>query len=127
MRMTRTRWFLPLFAAALGGLMLATQWIGGEPILGVVSLAIMCAVGAVFLLGGRSETIRGLRGDGCDERFRQFDVNATAAAGVAVIAAAIVAVLVEFARGRTGEPYTWLAAVGGIAYVAALILQRLRS
>jgi hypothetical protein len=126
MRPTKTRWFLPLFSAALGGLMLATQWIGGEPVAGVVSLAIMCAFGAVFLLGGRSETIRGLRGDGSDERFRQFDVNATAAAGGAVIVAVIVAALVEFARGHSGEPYIWIAAIGGLAYVVALVVQRLR-
>lgn len=126
MRLTRTRWFLPLFAAALGVLMLAAQWIGGAPIAGAVSLAIMCGLGAVFLLGGRSETIRGLRGDGCDERFRQFDVNATAAAGLAVIGATIGAALVEFAHGRSGSPYTWLAAVGGLVYVAALVVQRVR-
>jgi hypothetical protein len=126
MRILRTKWFLPLFAATLGGVMLATQWIGGEPILGLVSLAIMCAFGAVFLFGGRSETIRGLRGDGYDERFRQFDVNATAAAGLAIIVATLAAAMVEFARGRSGEPYTWLAAIAGVAYIAAIVVQRLR-
>ncbi len=38
-------------------------WIGGDPGGGLVSLAIMTAFGALFLFGGRSETIRGLRGD----------------------------------------------------------------
>lgn len=126
MRLTRTRWFLPLFSAALGGLMLVTEWIGGEPVAGFVSLAIMCALGAVFLFGGRSETIRGLRGDGCDERFRQFDVHATAAAGGAVIVAVLAGALVEFARGHDGEPYVWIAALGGVAYVVAQVVQRLR-
>jgi drug/metabolite transporter (DMT)-like permease len=126
MRLTRTRWFLPLFAAALGGLMLAAEWIGGAPIAGLASLGIMCALAAVFLFGGRSETIRGLRGDGCDERFHQFDVNATAAAGGVVIAATIAGALVEFARGHDGEPYTWIAALGGLAYVVAQVVQRRR-
>lgn len=126
MRVTRTKWFLPLFAAALGGLMLAAQWAGGEPVAGFASLGIMCALGAVFLFGGRSETIRGLRGDGCDERFKQFDVRATAAAGGVVIVAVLVAALVEFARGNSGEPYIWIAALGGLAYVVAQVVQRLR-
>jgi hypothetical protein len=45
----------------------------------------MTAFGALILVGGRSETIRGLRGDGRDERFRQIDIHATAIAGLAVI------------------------------------------
>jgi hypothetical protein len=74
MQMTRTKWFLPLFAVALGIVMLAAQWVGGNPGSGLVSLGILTAFGALILLGGRSETIRGLRGDGRDERFRMIDV-----------------------------------------------------
>jgi hypothetical protein len=44
--------------------MLVAFWIGGNPDDGVRSLGIMAAVGALLMLGGRSETIRGLRGDG---------------------------------------------------------------
>jgi hypothetical protein len=42
----------------------------------------MTAFGALILFGGRSETVRGLRGDGRDERFRQIDMHATALAGI---------------------------------------------
>jgi hypothetical protein len=31
MRITRSKWFLPLFAVALGLLVFAAQWIGGNP------------------------------------------------------------------------------------------------
>jgi hypothetical protein len=31
MQITRTKWFLPLFAVALGLVMLAAQWIEGHP------------------------------------------------------------------------------------------------
>ena len=68
----------------------------------------MVAFGALILFDGRSETIRGLRGDGRDERFRQIDVVATAIAGTVVITAIIVAFLVEVARGHDGSPYAWL-------------------
>jgi mannose-6-phosphate isomerase-like protein (cupin superfamily) len=112
---TKSRWFLPLFAVALGVVMFVAQWIGGDPTGGLVSLGIMTVFGAVVLFGGGSETIRGLRGDGRDERFRQIDITATAIAGTAVITAVIIAFVVELARGHDGTPYVWLGALGGVA------------
>jgi hypothetical protein len=126
MRMARSKWFLPLFSVGLGIVIFAAQWIGGDPGSGLESLGIMVAFGALVLFGGRSETIRGLRGDGRDERFRQIDIHATAVAGLAVITAIIVAFVIEVARGHDGAPYTWLGAVGGIAYLAAVVVFRLR-
>jgi hypothetical protein len=126
MRITRSKWFLPLFSVALGLLLFAAQWVGGNPGSGLVSLGIMTAFGALVLLGGRSETIRGLRGDGRDERFRQIDIHATAIAGVAVITAVIIAFVVEVARGHNGTPFTWLGAIGGLTYLAAVIAMRIR-
>jgi hypothetical protein len=93
---------------------------------GLESLAIMTAFGALLLFGGRSETIRGLRGDGRDERFRQIDIHATALAGLAVISAVIIAFIVELARGHNGNPYSWLGAIGGITYLAAIVVFRIR-
>jgi hypothetical protein len=122
----KSKWFVPLFSVAIGFGFLAVQWVGGHPGQGLASLAIMAALGVVFAAGGRSETIRGLRGDGRDERFRRIDVNATAAAGVAVIVALLVGAFVELARGDDGAPYDWLAAVGGLAYLVAIVVQRLR-
>jgi hypothetical protein len=126
MPLTRSKWFVPLLAVALGIVVFIAQWIGGDPGSGLVSLAIMAAAGAVFLVGGRSETIRGLRGDGRDERFRQIDIHATALAGLAVISAVIIAFLVELARGHDGSPYAWLAAIGGITYIVAIAAFRIR-
>jgi hypothetical protein len=126
MQISRSKWFLPLFAVALGLVMFAAQWIGGDAASGLVSLAIMTAFGALVLLGGRSETIRGLRGDGRDERFRRIDVDATAISGIAVITAIIIGFVVEVARGHSGSPYSWLGAVAGIAYLLAVVVLRLR-
>src|SRR5262245_24901036 len=92
-----------------------------RPARGLISFAILAGAGALFLLGGRSETIRGLRGDGRDERFRQIDIHATALAGLAIILAIIIAFLVELALGHNGSPYTWLGAIGGLTYIAAII------
>jgi hypothetical protein len=126
MRVTRSKWFVPLLSIALGLIVLAAQAIGGDPGSGLVSLAIMTAFGALILFGGRSETIRGLRGDGRDERFREIDIHATAIAGLAVIATIIIAFVVELARGHNGSPYAWLGAIGGLTYLIAIIVFRLR-
>lgn len=123
---TRTPWFLPAFALALGAVMLAAAWVSGRPGMGLFMLAVMAVTALVFLLGGRSETIRGLRGDGRDERFATIDRDATALSGIAVITAIIVAFLVDTARGGDGQPYSWLGAIGGIAYLAAVVTLRLR-
>ena len=126
MQISRSRWFLPLFAVALGLVVFGAQWAGGDPGSGLVSLAIMTGFGALILLGGRSETIRGLRGDGRDERFRMIDIHATALAGLAVITAVIVAFIVELAKGHNGNPYGWLGAIGGLTYIVAIIVFRIR-
>ena len=126
MRMARSKCFVPLFAVALGIVMFVAQWIGGNPLSGLGSLGIMTGFGALLLLGGRSETIRGLRGDGRDERFRQIDIHATAIAGLTVIAAIIIAFVAELARGHNGSPYAWLGAIAGLAYLVAIIVFRLR-
>jgi len=92
----------------------------------VVSLAVLVAFGLVVLLAGRSETIRGLRGDGRDERFAQIDLQATAVSGLAVLVTLIVAWLVAVARGQSGSPYDWLLAIGGLAYALAVAWFRWR-
>jgi hypothetical protein len=125
-RVTRSKWFLPGFCLVLGVVMLAVWWLGGSPGEGVISLAVMAGFGLLVLLGGRSETIRGLRGDGRDERFARMDVHATAVTGLVLLVALIVAWLVEIAHGRTGGPYGWLLALGGLAYLLAVAFFRWR-
>jgi Flp pilus assembly protein protease CpaA len=126
MQVCRSKWVAPLLSVALGLVLFAAQWVGGDPGSGLESLAIMTAVGALFLFGGRSETIRGLRGDGRDERLRMIDIHATALAGLAVIIAVIVAFIVELAKGHSGNPYGWLGAIGGLTYLVAIVVFRIR-
>ena len=123
---TRTKWFLPLFSVVMGGVLLAASWLGGHPVAGLASLALMTAFGLVILLAGRSETVRGLRGDGRDERFAQMDMRATAVSGLVLIHALIVAWVVEIARGHSGNPYSWLLAIAGLSYLIAVIILRWR-
>ncbi len=124
--MTRSRWLLPLFSAGMGIVTLAAAWAGGQPVTGIIALGVMTGFGLLVLLAGRSETVRGLRGDGRDERFAQIDLRATAATGLVLIIALIVGWLTEIARGHSGRPYDWLCAIGGLAYLLAIALLRWR-
>ena len=122
----RSRWFLPLFCLGLGVVALVASWLGGQLGAGLYGLVVMTAFGLVLLLlGGRSETIRGLT-TGRDERFAQIDLRATAVAGLVLITTLIVAWLVEIARGHDGNPYSWLCAIGGLAYLLAIAFFRWR-
>jgi hypothetical protein len=123
---SRSRWFLPLICLGLGVVVFVASWLGGQPGAGVYGLVVMAAFGLVLLLlTGRSETIRGLT-VGRDERFAQIDLRATAVAGLVLITALVVAWLVEIARGHSGNPYTWLCAIGGLAYILAVAFFRWR-
>ena len=120
-------WFMTAFCVLLGAIMLGAFWIGGHLDEGLSSLAVMVVLGLVFLAGGRSDTIRGLRGDGRDERFAAIDLTATAVTGFVLVLAVIVGFLVEVARGHSGSPYAWLGALGGLSYIVAVAVLRWRS
>ncbi|HET8977150.1 MAG TPA: hypothetical protein VFN87_03270 [Solirubrobacteraceae bacterium] len=126
MQVCRSKWTVPGFAVAMGVIMLIAQAIGHHLGSGVVSLGIMVAFALVVLLGGRSETIRGLRGDGRDERFAQIDLRASWFAGMVLLVTVLGAFIVEMAQGRDGNPFTWLAAVAGVSYLVGVVVQRVR-
>lgn len=123
----RSRYWMPGFCLALGLLMLAAFAIGDEPAQGLQALAVMAAIGVVLLIGGRSETLRGLGGPGRDERWSMIDVKATAFTGAVVVCVVLGAWLVEVARGMDGKPYSAIGAVGGLAYIGAVAVLRWRS
>jgi hypothetical protein len=123
----KSRWFLPLFSIALGIACFVALWIGGEEGSAVWALGLMSVVGVAFLVGGRFETVRGLRGDGRDEYWARLDIHATALAGHVVIATIIVMCLWEWAHGRDGSPYVALGSIAGLAYIVALAALRIRS
>jgi hypothetical protein len=126
-RLQHSRYPVPVFAVLMGGALLLIEGHAGDWRGGLESLGIMAAAAALFLFGGRSETIRGLRGDGRDERIAMIDLRATAFAGIAIIIAVIVGFMIELGRGHDGSPYTLLGFIGGVTYVGAILFQRFRS
>jgi hypothetical protein len=126
MAICRSKWLTPAFCFVAGAAVFAAQWIGGDARSGLISFAILAVFGLLILVGGRSETVRGLRGDGRDERFRTMDIHATAFAGIVLVFAVIIGWLIELARGHDGSPYGQLGAIGGIAYLLAIAFMRWR-
>lgn len=120
-------WVIPFTMLVIGGVYLVAAWVGGNPGLGVGMAAIMVAVAALLLAGGRSEVVRLLRGQPTDEMWRSFDVRATLFASFVLIVVMVGAFVYEIARGQDGQPYVLLCSVGGVSYLAALIWFRLRS
>lgn len=123
----KTKWFLPLFSVGIGLVFMGALWAGGEREGGIQALVLMSVLALIFLVGGRSDMIRGLRGDGRDEYWQRLDVHATALAGYAVIAAIGVMCVWEWGHGRDGSPYVQLGAIAGLAYILALGFLRWRS
>lgn len=123
---TSVRWAIPA-VAALGGLgYLIAGWVGGNLGFGVVGVAIMLVAAAGFLVAARwSDTLAGLRSR-TDERINSLDATASLFAGMVVFAAVLVMFMVELAQGRDGSPYYQLGALGGVAYLAALVFLRFR-
>jgi hypothetical protein len=101
-------------------------WVGDDRDFAVFGLILMVAVAAgILLLTRYSETVAGLL-DRRDERINRIDAEATTIAGMAVILAVIVGFVVEIAQGQDGSPYSMLGAIGGVAYLAALVFLRFR-
>lgn len=122
-----SRWVVPAVALLGGAGYFLANWLGGNPSLGLVMFAVMVAYTALLVLGGRSELVRVLRGQPTDERYRAFDLRASAIAGGVVLIALLGCGIYELARGEDGQPYTLLVALGGASYIAALLWLRVRS
>lgn len=117
---------VPAVALLIGIGYLVAGVLGDDVAFGVFGLLLMVAAGAAFMLvGRRSETVAGLI-DRRDERINKIDTDASLFAGMVVLCAVVVMLMVEIARGEDGGPYYQLGALGGISYVAALLWLRFR-
>ena len=67
------------------------------------ALGLKTAIGVLVLFGGRSEMIRGLRGDGRDEYWERIDMRATLFSGVVTLTVIIGMCLWEWVGPRPGR------------------------
>ncbi|MBV8527142.1 MAG: hypothetical protein JOZ75_02385 [Candidatus Dormibacteraeota bacterium] len=123
----RAKWIVSALIVVIGIGYLVAASVGGKVQLGLEMLGIAIVIALVLLLfGGRSETIRGWRGDERDERFALIDLRATAFTGFVMAVVIIGAYIYELARGRSGEPYLWLGTIAGVTYIVSIAVLRLR-
>lgn len=117
---------LPITAGIIGVVYLLVGWAGDQLTFGFVGLGVMLFVGvALSFFGRHSETVKGLLNHQ-DERINAIDLRATAFAGVSIIVATLIAFVISVAQGHSGYPYYMLAAIAGVAYIAAVIVLRIR-
>jgi len=129
-RSLRTRvyyWATPALSLLFGLAFLLAFMLGGHPVAGAIALVLMLVLAAASLVLGRySETMRGLM-DRRDERIVSLDQRAVNGAAMVLLLVLIGATIEEVARGHSGAPFTWLAAVFGLTYLATLVVLRLRA
>ena len=121
------RWAVPLLCLLLGAAFLVAFWIAGNPGTGFGPFAVMVGYGVLLLVGGRSEIVRVLRGQPPDERYRMFDLRASAITGTVTLSVLIGGFFYELARGQDGNPYGLVLGIAGVTYVASLLVLRWRS
>lgn len=120
------RWATTAVLLVGGCALAAATWVSGDHALAVALVAAYAVFGAVaFWWAGRDGDVAAILRAGGDERQQLLDRDATALAGLAMIAVAIVGGLVSAAvnHGDLGV-YGLFAAVGGISYAVALAILR---
>jgi hypothetical protein len=122
----RAHW-LPALVAALAIPTIAAFWIGGDPRAGAIWGSLSVVLALVLVLGGRSDTIRLLRGEDDDERMLALEYRATTFAAAALIVALAVLFLVTAARGDNPLVYGLLLLLAEATHLIALAVLNRRS
>jgi hypothetical protein len=120
------RW-VPALVASLAIPTFVAFWIGGEPRAGLIWGGLSVVFALVLALGGRSDTIRLLRGEDDDERALALETRATMLTGVVLIVALAVLFLVTAARGENPLVYGLLLLLAETTHLVALAALNRRS
>jgi hypothetical protein len=100
-------------------------WIGGNPQLGAAWAGVSLLFAAVIAIGGRSDTIRLIRGDHDDERSLVLETQAHTITSAVLTTALAVLFLVSGLRGESGLVFGLLLLLAeGTHFVALAILNR---
>jgi hypothetical protein len=118
---------VPALVASLSIPTFIAFWIGGNPRAGLIWGGLSILFGIVLALGGRSDTIRLLRGEDDDERSLALELHATTLTAVALIVALAVLFLVTAARGENPLVYGLLLLLAETTHLGALAVLNRRS
>jgi hypothetical protein len=122
-----SRLWIPTLVAALAIPTFIAFWIGGDPQAGVLWGSLSVGFAFVLLLGGRSDTIRLLRGEDDDERTLALEYRATTITAAGLIVALAVLFLVTAARGDNPLVYGLLLLLAETTHLVAITVLNRRS
>ena len=115
----------PALVVALlaGAVLAAVSFANGEIVAGVISAAIMLAFVAFLLIGSRySDTIALLGDDVHEERHVHLHQRAALYSINIVAAVVVIAGIVDMARGGSGTPWVYIAALMAVTYAGSLLV-----
>jgi hypothetical protein len=116
---------VPATAFVLGSAIAVGAWIGSgwAAAVGIETVAI---AGAIFyyLFARRDSDVGALFGSRPDERQASISMRSTALAGNVLILMAIGGVVVTFALAKPAWPFLLFCVVGGVTYLAGLVIYR---
>jgi hypothetical protein len=120
------RW-IPALVAALAIPTFIAFWIGGDPRAGLIWGGLSVVFALVLVVGGRSDTIRLLRGEDDDERALALELQATTMTAAVLIVALAALFLVTAARGESPVVYGVLLLLAEMTHLGALAVLNRRS
>jgi len=120
-------WVVPTLVAAVALPTFLAFWVGGQPELGALWAGVSVVFGLALAVGGRSETLRMLRGNEDDERTMLLEYKATTATGIVLIVALLGLFLASGIRGENGLVYGALLLLGEATHLVALAVLNRKS
>jgi hypothetical protein len=126
-RMPGPAWLVPVLVASFAIPTFGAFWIGGRPELGAAWAAVNVAFAIAIAIGGRSDTIRMLRGGEDDERTLLLEYQATTVSAIVLIGALTGLFLAAGIRGESGLVYGALLLLAEAAHLTALFVLNRKS
>ena len=123
----RPRWLVPALVAGLAVPTFTAFWVGGRPALGAAWAAASVGFALLLLLGGRSDTIRLLRGDEDDERTLALEAQAMTVVALVLVVALAGLFLAAGVRGESGITYGVLLIAAELTHIGALAVLNRRA
>jgi protein-S-isoprenylcysteine O-methyltransferase Ste14 len=119
-------WLVPSLVAAVAAPTFVAFWIGDRPGLGAAWAGASIAFALLLLVGGRSDTIRMLRGEADDERTFTLEYQAMTITAVVLVVALAGLFLAAGVRGESGVTYAALLILAELTHLGALaVLNRM--
>jgi multisubunit Na+/H+ antiporter MnhC subunit len=120
-------WWIPALVAALAIPTFVAFWIGGRPEAGLLWASLSVVFALVLAFGGRSETIRLIRGQDDDERAMALELQAAMLTAAVLTMALAALFLVTAARGENPIVYGLLLLLAETTHLGALAVLNRRS